>query len=726
MLSSVFNTIIKHTNREDKIGAAHLEKTILKTQGVEPCKDIIGAILPISTKLGFIVTKVEPELVSADGFFDQPVLIVTESRQEVVIAYSPDGNRIHLSRHTEEGYENTIIPFAIDEFKRYVQDDKTSSWWVASVKEELFGSILFDTDLGDEGLKGRPLKRFLRMLAPDTKDIGFIYLYAIFAGLLNLTLPLGIQAIINQISSGEQVTTWFVLIGFILFGITLAGGMQIMQMSIIEFLQQKVFVRAAFQFSQKIPRLKYEALSAFYPPELINRFFDVLTVQKGLSKILMDFSTSTLQILFGLILLSLYHPFFIAFGVFLLLILMLLIRYTAVPGLATSLVESKYKYAVVYWLEEVARNLVSFKLGGFPNLVYEKVDVLVAGYLKARKSHFRILIFQFSSIVAFKVLVTAGLLIMGSVLVFQREINVGQFVAAEIVIILLLVAVEKLILTLETVYDVLTAVEKIGNVTDLEEETDKGVGFKLIDQKTGISIKAEKLGYIFNDPKKPILKDLDFTIAAGERICITGSNGSGRSTLINILSGLFTGFSGNLLYNGLPAANINMDSLRSHIGDNLVTENIFSGTLEENITMGKPYISYRSIVEVAEIIDLMDFVKTLPEGFNTQLIADDRRISSSTVKKIILARSIVCQPRLLVIDDFLINAHPAKTPEIAKYIMDRDKPYTLITVSNNKKVAELCDRVMVLKDGVIAANGSLEQIIKEGYGHMFDIKEEGA
>ena len=201
----------------------------------------------------------------------------------------------------------------------------------------------------------RPLKRLLRLLAIDRRDILFVYLYAAVNGLVALSLPLGIQAIIGLILAGRVSTSWIILTVIVTAGVALSGLLQVVQLSITEVLQQRIFTRSAFEFAYRIPRFKTEAMRGIYAPELVNRFFDTLNVQKGLSKLLLDFTASGLQILFGLILLSFYHPFFIFFGVFLAALLGAIVYWTGPKGLKTSLKESSDKYRVAHWLQELAR-----------------------------------------------------------------------------------------------------------------------------------------------------------------------------------------------------------------------------------------------------------------------------------------------------------------------------------------------------------------------------------
>ena len=209
-----------------------------------------------------------------------------------------------------------------------------------------------------------PWKRFMSLLKLDKKDIRQIFYYAIFAGIVALSLPLGIQAIINLIQGAQVSSSWIVLVVLVTLGVAFQGVLQLMQIRILENMQQKIFTRASFEFAYRFPKIKMEELRNYYPPELANRFFDVLTIQKGLSKILLDFPAAVLQIVFGLALLSFYHPFFIIYGFLLVLLIYLVFTFTAKRGLDTSLMESKKKYKVVHWIQEVSRSLVSFKLSG--------------------------------------------------------------------------------------------------------------------------------------------------------------------------------------------------------------------------------------------------------------------------------------------------------------------------------------------------------------------------
>ena len=321
--------------------------------------------------------------------------------------------------------------------------------------------------LASSQLPPTPLQRLVRLLNTERRDIGYVYLYAIVAGLINLSLPLGIQAVFNLVSGGMVFNSVYVLIGLVVIGVIISGFILVGQQVLVEVLQQRIFVKAAFEFTYRLPRIQPDTLEGSYPPELMNRFFDVLTIQKGLPKLLIDLTAAVVQILFGLVLLSFYHPIFIVFGIITLVVVSGLIVLLSDSALKTSLSESKFKYKVVAWLEDMASRLPALRETDQTSTLMGNTDEYVAQYIAYRNAHFKVLKRFFFSAIAFKTLITGGLLILGTALVVGREMTLGQFVAAELVIVLITNSVDKLIMGIDLIYDLMTSAEKIGQITDL-------------------------------------------------------------------------------------------------------------------------------------------------------------------------------------------------------------------------------------------------------------------
>ncbi len=551
-----------------------------------------------------------------------------------------------------------------------------------------------------------PAKRFLNLLRLDRKDVYQIFFYAIFAGLISLSLPLGIQAIINFIQSGRVSVSWIVLVIIVVVGVALVGLMSWMQLRITENLQQKIFVRSSFEFAYRLPKIRFDELyNNAYPPELANRFFDTLTIQKGVSKLLIDFSTALLQIGFGIILLSLYHPFFILFGLTLVLLLYLIFRFSYAPGLETSLQESKYKYRVADWLQEIARNSSSFRTSKNFDYALTKNDFLVSGYLTYREKHFDVIKRQFAQMVTFKIIITAGLLLIGGYLVLNQQMNIGQFVAAEIIILLVINSVEKIIIGLETFYDVLTSVEKIGQVADMDIEDNKA--------STGIvstaplSIEADSIRFRFPGTEKDVLKNISLTINQGEKIILTGNNGSGKTTLIRTLSGLLRPDSGSISVNDNTLRKIEVSDYRAHIGSIVQGETPFEGSIMENITFNDPSVSAARLKWALDAVQLTPFIKTLPNGLDTQIFPEGKQLSSSNAQKILLARSIVKQPSVLFYEDPTDRMDAAAADAIIDFIFSEDNPWTVVVSSANPRWQEKATRIITMENVKIINDNTL-------------------
>lgn len=557
-----------------------------------------------------------------------------------------------------------------------------------------------------------PGKRFWRLLKPDAPEIRNIYIYSIFNGLVYLSLPLGIQAIINLIQGGRVSTAWLVLVAIVTIGIAVSGIISVFQLRITENLQQKVFARAAFELAYRAPRIKVETLNKYYAPELMNRFFDVMTVQKGFSKILIDFSAAGLQVIFGLILLSFYHPFFILFSFLLVLLVYLIFRLTAKKGLETSLEESKYKYKVAHWLEEAARTNMTFKLAGQTDLPMERADGFVMGYLNAREKHFKVLVQQYSMMIIFKVIIALGLLAIGGVLVMEQLMNIGQFVAAEIIILLVINSVEKLIISLETIYDVLTSLEKIGQLTDLELEPSEGLDIEKECKTQGLDVDLNNVTFSYPGSKHVVLENVVFNASVSNHILITGSNGSGKSTFLHVLSGLYDVYEGTISYNSIPRDNLKLSSLRAVIGACLVEEQLFEGTLFDNITMGRDKASFENVKWAIKGVGLEDFVKKLPRGYETLLEPLGRKLPRSIVQKILVARAIAHKPKLLLLEYVFEHLDLAERKKIVDFLFDKSHGWTIVVISNDDYIAQKADKIGIMENGTIKSFGTYNEMVK--------------
>lgn len=533
-----------------------------------------------------------------------------------------------------------------------------------------------------------PLIRLLRLLRNERSEISSIYFFAVLSGLIQLSLPLGIQSIVGYVMGGAMSTSLVILITVVVVGVAFNGVLQIKQMKLIERIQQKLFVRYSLAFASHIPKIDLQKADGVYLPELVNRFFDVPQLQKTVSKILLDFPIAVTQILLGLFLLTFYHPAFIAFGVLLILVLTGMFYLTGSKGIETSDAKSTYKYSVAAWLEELARAIKGFKFAPQTSLPSVRTDANVIGYIKASNAHFSILLFQYRVLIVFKVLITAAMLIVGVLLLLNQQINIGQFVAAEIVIILVINSVEKLITDLDNVYSSLTSVEKINKLLDKPVETSG----TLMLMNEPVSIECRKVSFGYTE-SRTILHNVSFTVEKGQKVCLSGSNGTGKSTLLKLLTGAYANFDGKLLINGIPIGNYSLDSLRAHTGVVLNGEEIFPGTFWENITMSDENIDKNKVLQLCHQTGLDVFLSSSEKGFDTELDAVGRRLPRSVVKRILLVRALLHNPLLLLIEEPVEGIAEEDRMKIQNLLLSLSQT-TVIAVTNDENFRAACHNII--------------------------------
>ncbi len=539
-------------------------------------------------------------------------------------------------------------------------------------------------------------RKLIAILQLDKKEVSAIYIYAILAGLVQLVTPLGIQSIIGFVMAGALSTSIVVLITVVVLGVFLNGLFQIRQLQIIEKIKQKIYTRDALSFANKIPHLNIEKLDNYYLPELVNRFFDTITLQKGIEKILLEIPAAFIQILFGIILLSLYHPVFIAFGIVLVVLLYVILATTLPKGFTKNLLASDYKYKTAAWLQELARVVKTFKYAKKTSLHIDKTDDLVSNYLIARTSYFKILLTQFWSLVAFKIIITAAMLIVGVYLLLNQQINIGQFIAADIVILAVISSVEKLILTLDKAYDTLTAIEKLDKIKSAELES---AGTDIIAGSNGMKIDFKNVSFNYPNGKK-VLTDINVEIQAGEKVLIVGNSGSGKSTLLRLLTGTFTNFSGAIRINNIALGSYAIDSLRSNTGVLISQQDIFQGTIRDNITMGDNSISNEELYQLTKSTGLESFIGELEIGFDTEIDPAGKKLPEKIKQGILLARALFSRKTLLLLENPFDGLEANAIETVNDMLANLENVTMLVTASKNTH-QEIFDKVIYLENGSI-------------------------
>lgn len=541
--------------------------------------------------------------------------------------------------------------------------------------------------------KMKTYERFIGLLKPFKKEIGYIYGYALFNGLISLSIPIGMQAIVNFIMMGQLSTSWVLLVIVLSIALILYSIFLILQKSVVESVQQKIFVESAFEFMHRIVRFKKNYIIDTSVSELINRFFDVVAIQKNLSKVLFDFSVNSLQIIVGILLLSFYHPSLLIFSLLAIVILYFITRYIAPKGLESSVEESTYKYELVHLMEETARNMEVYKINTNTELHINKADVILQKYLNHRNKHFNILKTHYISLAILKVIIISGLLIAGSVLVINNKINLGQFIASEILVFMIIISVEKLIYTFDTVYDVLTSIEKVGKIMDLPIEKERiKEKVNLVDSEN-MRIKFDNVRILIN--KDTIQRNVNFQFLSGDRIALCGHSGSGKTTLLNVLATLSPA-EGNITYNDIALEQLNVQSVREHASFIFSNPKIIEGSFIENIAMSDVKFDIERINKICTILSLNDYIKTFPQNYEAQISIQRNYIPKEIQQKIELARVIYRNPKLVLFDGDLYHLKDSEKKRLIRYFSEELKNAIIVFNTTSLYTVGFCNKLLYL------------------------------
>ena len=466
-----------------------------------------------------------------------------------------------------------------------------------------------------------PAKRFLALLRAEEQDIRTLMIFSVFAGILYLAAPLAVDAVVTNLAFGGQSQPYLqalVVLSVALFAcLALQAVVNGFQYYTSDIIQRRIFVRTASDLAYRLPRVKAESLDGVHAPELVNRFLDVVTVQKSTAVLLLDGVNVVFSTLIGMILLSLYHPLLLVFVLGLLSSIVLALWLLGRGAVTSSIRESMMKYDLVGWFEEIAHFPFLFKGPGGYRLAFERANQLATDYIHARTRHFQILMRQIAGLLVLQVFAAATLLCLGGYLVISQQITLGQLVASELIMGTIVAALAKMGKNLEAWYDAMAAMEKIGHLFDLEIEREDGEQPER--RPGGAEITANGLTFGFKDVL--LFENRHFTLRPGCRAAIIGPHGSGASTLLDILFGLRQPTGGFVSIDGLDLSSWYLESLRETVML-LRRDEIVDATIVENLRLGRIDIGMDEIRAALTRVGLLDELLHLPDG---QSLPEDRR-----------------------------------------------------------------------------------------------------
>ena len=614
-----------------------------------------------------------------------PVLLIEtpeDPEQEPSMALVLSVNRSTLTIH-QNGTDQKVPPRWIrTHFPS--EGGKKFSWLLVQpmLAAESASRFHYQGNLNAEPMK--PLKRFISFLKPETGDLKTILVFSIVIGLLSLTLPLAVEAVVNTIAFGRYLQPLIVLSLIVLTFLGFRAILNVLMTIIVEYIQRRMFVRTVEDLAYRLTRVPLATWKKYHGPELVNRFFDIFNVQKITSKIMLDSLMLLLQTVIGLSVLAFYHPFLLGYDVGLLALMTLVLTFIGRGAIKTSIEESQLKYETAAWLQEIVRHPTTFKYNGGMGFAINRADELASTYINNRQSHFKILVRQISFSMAMQVFAATTLLALGGYLVIDGQMTLGQLVAAELIVTVILGSFAKLGKDLENFYDLMASVDKLGKLFDLPiEPIDK---LQLVRHPGAYALSLVDLKL---DSAHSTKTTIEFD--AGQSFAIHGSTELRRSKMIEAMIGQQKPEGGYVLLNDYRVDTISSESLQETVS--LVRDiEIFDGTVDENIRMGRADVGSDDVNLVISGVNLQKTISGLDEGLVTNLSVSGYPLSQGQTIRVVLARALIAKPGVLFIDGLLDRLSDGDTLDVLHRIKTYQKDTTIVISTGRRVIADWADQ----------------------------------
>ena len=629
------------------------------------------AMLHSVSDAGPVIVQTKKDSQSSD--FDSALVLKTKSR-----------SRVLLSQNGVDRVES------VRWFRKNLQlnEDKQYRWLLVQPMLAAENASRFHYQTGTQSAPLKPLQRFFKLLKPEAADIRTIVVFSIVIGLLSLTLPLAVEAVVNTIAFGRYLQPLFILAFIVMAFLGFRAALNVLMSYVSEIIQRKLFVRTVEDLSYRLTRVPLSVWRAKHGPELVNRFFDIVTVQKVTSKLLLDTLMLFLQTVIGLAVLAFYHPFLLGYDIGLLAMMSIVLYFLGRGAIKTATDESQLKYDTAAWLQEIVRHPSTYKFNNGLGFALNRADELAAEYINERTRHFRILIRQLSFTMAMQVVAATVLLALGGYLVIIGELTLGQLVAAELIVTVILGSFAKFGKDLESFYDLMAAVDKLGKLFDLPVEPVDRLQLVRTPGPNQISLVKGVLDSGHSAA--------NVNFIPGKTYALYGASELRRSKLLEVFVGQNKLTSGHVLLNDFRVDALSAESLQEKVS--LVRDiELFNGSVDENLRMGRANIGSAKINEIVNTLGFRKIVSSLPEGFGTKLNISGYPLSPGEAIRLVIARALIAEPGILFVDGLLDRLSDEDAEDLLPRLTDFSKATTIIVGTGRRAIAKWAEQCLDMR-----------------------------
>ena len=258
----------------------------------------------------------------------------------------------------------------------------------------------------------------------------------------------------------------------------------------------------------------------------------------------------------------------------------------------------------------------------------------------------------------------------------------------------------------------LAGAERVFQIIDEQDEFPDNIGKPEIKEIKGL-VEFKNVSYQYDNNNKPTLRDIDLIAKPGQTIAIVGPTGAGKTTIINLLTRFYDVTSGEILIDGVNVKDVNKESLRNSLGIVLQDTVLFNETVRENIRFGRLDATDEEIEAAAKLANAHSFIKRLPHGYNTILSEDAGNISKGQAQLLNIARVILNDPQILVLDEATSNVDTRMEVKIQEAMKKLLNGRTSFVIAHRLSTIVNADKILVIDDGIVKEQGTHDELIKK-------------
>ncbi len=619
-----------------------------------------------------------------------------------LFAAANDSERLVTAVLTEGGSATWILPKSVTSkrldvecfngvghSRRLVSLPELDAWFQNA--DEMVPALTFERRLPldrlvreeDSGVsQGRRAWRSVgRYLSLEARDMRLVVIYAIVIGILSLLAPIAVQALVSSIAFTTLRQPLIVLSILLLGGLGLSGALKALRVYVVEMLQRRVLVRVATDYGRRLPLISHETRKTADLPQHALHYFDVVKLQKAGATLLLDALGLALQTVTGMVLLAFYHPYLLAFDVVLALLLIVVLASSFWEATDTALIESKARYAVAGWLQTIAHGDDQFASASGAAYAEARTDGLVRGYLDSRAAHFRIVMRYVAGGLILQVVMPVALLVLGGILVMERELTLGQLVAAELVVAAIAVGFGKLGNHLEKAFDMVSGMAKVTKILGLPV-IPEGRAFGRSDRAPSVRVSGVVCG--------------DVTVAPQSATALSGSSETADM--------MFDAIQGKRTHSGILALVDSVDVRKldkGELGDavwRLDDTPLLPDTILGNLQFGPRAVD---VDQARAALERVGFdLNRYPDGLSTAVGQGAPPLPRLDRVRVHVARVLLHRPRVVLIDGLFndVDLSSAAGKVLADLLLRPERAWTVIVQTRDPLLIDRCEMRVVVPE----------------------------